>query len=387
MSTVNISQIHLTFPRYSYSTEEIVDDLFSDKLDGEVKKFCKMKLGIDRVYKTYDLSKIKVEDTTYLLPDIRLNDMYVESAKRVLSASKRKPRDIGYLITINDNHQNLDPAPTVEITTRLGLNKDVRTQNFQGMACSSFSEALRNAAGHFALGYEGDVLVLIGTYYTNWFLDIIKQIGYISIKNRKALNNFIYFLIFSDVAAAVLLSQSKSDRSLAQIDIKTISSRKDTSVNSYKKAIIKLAPDNLHRITFDMDVNSKILKKKVAQLSLENISYIKQKFPKDFKRIKCWGLHSAGNVFVDYVREKCNIEKEESKLTYDLMKETGNTGAASSLQFIKESVGQKILKANDCGKRFHGLAHIKGSDRRRACLTSVSRTGDLVVLAWCECSC
>lgn len=349
MSTVNISQIHLTFPRYSYSIEEIVDDLFSDKLDGEVKKFCKMKLGIDRVYKTYDLSKIKVEDTTYLLPDIRLNDMYVESAKRVLSASKRKPRDIGYLITINDNQQNLDPAPTVEITTRLGLNKDVRTQNFQGMACSSFSEALRNAAGHFALGYEGDVLVLIGTYYTNWFLDIIKQIGYISIKNRKAFNNFIYFLIFSDVAAAVLLSQSKSDRSLAQIDIKTISSRKDTSVNSYKKAIIKLAPDNLYRITFDMDVNSKILKKKVAQLSLENISYIKQKFPKDFKHIKCWGLHSAGNVFVDYVREKCNIEKEESKLTYDLMKETGNTGAASSLQFIKESVGQKILKANEIG--------------------------------------
>lgn len=349
MPTVDISQICLSFPRYSYTIEEIVDDLFSDKLDEEVKNFCKTKLGIDRVYKTYDLSKIKAEDTSYLLPDIRLNDMYVESAKRVLSFSKRKPKDIGLLITINDNQQNLDPSPTVEITTRLGLNKDVRTQNFQGMACSSFSEALLNAAGHFALGYKGDVLVLIGTYYTNWFLDRIKQIDYISMKNRKELNNFIYFLIFSDVTASALLSQSKSDRALAQINIETISSCKDTSVDGYKKATIKLSPDNSHRIIFDMDVNSKILKKRVAQLSLENISCIKQKFPQEFKHIKCWGFHSAGNVFVDYVRKKCGIEKEKSELTYELMRKTGNVGAASSLQFIKESIEKKRLKANEMG--------------------------------------
>lgn len=350
MPIIDISHIDFSFPRYSYSIEEIVDDFFSTKLDKDVKKFCKNKLGIERVYKSYDLSKIKIEDSSYVLPDIELNEMYVKNAKKVLNVSKRKPKDIGLLTTINDNQQNLDPSPTVEITARLGLNKDVRTQNFQGMACSSFSEALLNAAGHFALGYRGDVLILIGTYYTSWFLDRVKQINHISIRNRKEFNNFIYFLIFSDITAAALLSQhGKSDKVLAQIDTQTISSRKDTSPQGYKKAVIKLSPDKFHRITFNMDVNSKILKENVAQLSLENVSHIKQKFPREFKNIKFWGFHSAGKPFVDYVRKTCNIEKKKAELTYELMRKTGNTGAASSLQLIKESVGQNIVKTEELG--------------------------------------
>jgi 3-oxoacyl-[acyl-carrier-protein] synthase III len=37
------------------------------------------------------------------------------------------------------------------------------------------------------------------------------------------------------------------------------------------------------------------------------------------------------------------------KLTYEIMKETGNTGAASSIQLIKESIQRKVLRANDVG--------------------------------------
>jgi len=350
MPIIDISHIDLNFPQYSYSIEEIVDDFFSSKLDKDVKNFCKKKLGIERVYKSYNLSKIKIDNSPYVLPDIKLSNMYMENAKKVLSFSKRKPEDIGLLTTINDNQQNLDPSPTVEITSRLGLNKGVRTQNFQGMACSSFSEALVNAAGHFALGYGGDVLVLIGTYYTSWFLDRIKQIDRISIRNRKEFNNFIYFLIFSDVTAATLLSKTgESDKVLAQIDIRTISSRKDTSAYGYKKATIKLSPDKTHRVIFDMDVNSKMLKESMAHLSLENVSYIKQRFPQEFNNIKFWGFHSAGKTFVDYVRKICGIEKKRSELTYELMRKTGNTGAVSSLQLIKESVEQNIVRTGELG--------------------------------------
>lgn len=350
MPTIDIVNIDVHFPKYSYTVEELVDDLFSDKLDGEVKRFCKQELGIERVYKAYDLSKIKIEDPQYLEPDIQLNDMYVEIASRVLRLSQSETKDVGLLTAINDNQQYLDPSPTVEIVTRLCLNKDIRTQNFQGMACSSFSEAIRNAAGHFALGYRGYALVLVGTYYTSWFLDRIKQINRISIKNRKDFNNFIYFLIFSDVTAAALLSQSgKSNKSLAQINIDTISSRKDTSVNGHKKATIRLSPDKSNRIAFDLDVNSKILRESAARLSYENLSYIKQRFPKDFKNVKFWGLHTAGSVFVDYVRKRCGIEREKSDLTYELMRETGNTGAVSSLQLIKESIKRKVLREGEGG--------------------------------------
>lgn len=350
MQPIDILHIDINFPPYSYTIEELVDDLFKNKLDEDVKNFCKQELGIKKVYKAYDLFEIKIEDPRYVVPDIRLSDMYVETAERTLHSSKRKPSDIGFLTTINDNYQYLDPSPTVEIITRLGLNKDVRTQNFQGMACSSFSEALRNVAGHFALSYKGDALVLIGSYYTNWFLDRIKQIDRISLKNKNDFNNFIYFLIFSDVTASALLSQSgKSHKFLAQVDIETISSRKDTSSNGYEKATIKLSPHNSYRIIFDMKVNSKTLKENAAQLSSENVSYIKHRFPQDFKNVKLWGLHSAGTMFVNYVRERCGIEKKQCKLTYELMEETGNTGAASSLQIIKESTGRKILRKGDLG--------------------------------------
>jgi 3-oxoacyl-[acyl-carrier-protein] synthase III len=346
MPAINISNIDINFAKYSYTIEEIVDDFFKTKLDEEVRDYCKTKLGIKKIYKSYDLSKVKLGEPSYVTPHIGLNEMYVECAKKVLQ-SFRKPSDIGLLVTINDNQQYLDPSPTVEVTIRLGLNKNVRTQNFQGMACASLSEALLNAAGHFALGHKSEVLVLIGTYYTSWFLDRIKQIEHISMKNRSDFNNFIYFLIFSDVTAAALLTQS--DEKVAQIDTKFVSSRKDTNLDGYKKATIRLAPDSAFRVVFDMEVNSKILRERAAQLCLENILHLKKTFPNEFENVKLWGLHSAGKVFVDYVREKCGIEATKSKLTYELMAETGNTGAASSLQLINESVKRRILGHNELG--------------------------------------
>lgn len=166
-------------------------------------------------------------------------------------------------------------------------------------------------------------------------------------KNRKDFNNFIYFLIFSDVTAAALLSQS--DERVAQINTEHVSSRKDTNADGYKKATLKLVPDESLRLIFDMDVNSKILRERAAQLSLENFVHLKQTFPEDFEKIRFWGLHSAGKVFVDYIRERCGIDEKKSELTYDLMMETGNTGAASSLQLINESVKQKLVSKGEFG--------------------------------------
>ncbi len=71
--------------------------------------------------------------------------------------------------------------------------------------------------------------------------------------------------------------------------------------------------------------------------------------PSEFKKIKIWGLHTAGSRFVDYVSEKCQIDKTKIRLSYDLMKKTGNTGAVSSLQFIYECINKKTLSKNNLG--------------------------------------
>lgn len=349
MTLLNISPIEIKFADYRYSIDKIVDEILKDKLDEEVKMFSKTGLNIENVYKSYDFNKIDFKNTMYSPPDIKLNDMFVDVGKKLLNNLKKDSNEIGFLTTICDYHQYQTPSPTIEIVDRLSLNKYVRTQNLQGLACSSFPEALRNAAGHFALGYEGDVLILSGAYYIPWWLDAIKQIDLVTLKNKKDFHNFIYFLILSDVTSAVLITKEKEEGSIAQIDTRTIFSRKDNTPEGYKNQTIQLSPHPDYRITFDMNVNTKLLQKNVGDFSLDNVSRLKEKFPNYFEKIKAWGFHTAGAKYVDDVRKKCDINEESSKLSYDLMRETGNTGSVSSLQFIKESIERKVLKTGETG--------------------------------------
>jgi len=60
---------------------------------------------------------------------------------------------------------------------------------------------------------------------------------------------------------------------------------------------------------FDMKLDSQKLRQDVANLSAQNIKLLRKKTPSQFKKIKIWGLHTAGRRFVDYVSEKCQIDK------------------------------------------------------------------------------
>jgi len=345
MVKVNVKKIEILKARYRYSIREIVDDFLRKKLDKEVRDFAKNELGIETVFKSFDFSKIDFFKNNFEEPQVGLNDLYYRVSRKVLSGTK--PENLDLLITINDNQQHLDPSPTVELVPRLSLKKNIRTQNFQGLACSSLSEAILNSAGNFRLD-NNESLVLIGTYYTPWFLDRIKQIKHISKKDKSNFYNLIYFLIFSDVVGATVLSQKKSQASI-QIDSDFILTLKDTTKRGYDKATIKLSPDAKNRIIFDMNLNPHKLREMTAKLSLENLRLLKQKSPKEYEKIKIWGFHTAGKRFVDHIIQKCQIEKSQVKLTYDLMKETGNTGAVSSLQFMKEVTDRKLLSQNYLG--------------------------------------
>jgi len=272
--------------------------------------------------------------------------MYYKTAKKSLRGIN--PKKIGLFITINDNQQYLDPSPTVELIPRLSFRKDIRAQNFQGLACSSFSESLLNSAGYFLMNDKEDAFVLIGTHYTPWFLDRIKQIKHISKKDKTNFYNLIYFLIFSDAVSSTILSQTKTKNTQIQIDSKSILTLKDTK-NTEKNATIKMSPDKKYRIVFDMKLQPKKLREEVADLSAQNLKLLRKKMPSEFKRIKIWGLHTAGGRFVDYVAGKCQIDKTKIGLSYDLMKKTGNTGAVSSLQFINECINKKALSKNNLG--------------------------------------
>jgi 3-oxoacyl-[acyl-carrier-protein] synthase III len=98
-----------------------------------------------------------------------------------------------------------------------------------------------------------------------------------------------------------------------------------------------------------MNLDSKALKKTVGSLCQRNIDQLEKKTRDEYRKIKVWGLHTAGARFLDYITSKCNISKDKVALSYSLMKETGNTGAVSSLQFIHESIKRKLLLKNQIG--------------------------------------
>ncbi len=346
MPSVNLSNIAFTKAKFRYSVSEIVDGFLRKKLDREVREYAKNELGIDHVYKSYDFSKIDFDKGNFVEPDVSLNDMYHQTAKKSLRGVN--PKKIGLFITINDNQQHLDPSPTVGLIPKLSFRKDIRTQNFQGLACSSFSESLLNSAGYFLMNGKDDAFVLIGTNYTPWFLDRIKQIKHISKKDKANFYNLIYFLIFSDAAASTILSQKKTKNTQVQIDSRSVLTLKDTK-DAEKKATIKMSPDKKYRMIFDMKLQPKKLREGIADLSAQNLKLLRKRMPSEFKRIEIWGLHTAGSRFVDYVSEKCQIDRTKIGLSYDLMKRTGNTGAASSLQFISECINKKALAKNKLG--------------------------------------
>jgi 3-oxoacyl-[acyl-carrier-protein] synthase III len=346
MTQINLSNTVFTKAKFRYSISEIVDDFLKKKLDKDVREHVKNNLGIDYIYKSYDFSKIDFDKGDFIESDVSLNEMYYKTAKKSLRGVD--PKKIGLFITINDNQQYLDPSPTVELIPKLSLSNDIRTQNFQGLACSSFSESLLNSAGYFLMDGKKDALVLIGTNYTPWFLDKIKQIKHISKKDKSNFYNLIYFLIFSDAVASTILSRKKKKDTQIQINSKSILTLKNTK-NGGKNAMIKMTPNKKHRITFDMKLDPKKLREEVTNLSIQNINTLQKKMPSEFKKIKILGIHTAGSRFVDGILEKCQLDKTLAKLSYDLMRKTGNTGAVSSLQFLNECINKKTILKNNLG--------------------------------------
>ena len=107
---------------------------------------------------------------------------------------------------------------------------------------------------------------------------------HISKKNKADFHNLIYFLIFSDITASVILSEKKTKNTQLQIDTESILTLKNTK-NASKTATIKLSPDKKHRMIFDMKLDSQKLRQDVANLSAQNIKLLRKKTPSEFKLI------------------------------------------------------------------------------------------------------
>jgi len=275
--------------------------------------------------------------------------MYVESARASLEKAGKRPADVGQIVTVNDNYQQYLPAPTVELVPRLNLKSDVKTDNRQGMACSALSQSMMGAYANSVLPNSGDgTLVIIGSSYTDWFLPNLEKIGRIESKKDMGFLDIMYFLMFSDTVASTYVSRERTESKYSiEIDFNMMSNRKDTSPDAHTKATVK--PARQGPFPMSLQVDSKRLRESCARLSSENIQSIGKKYPNQYESANVVNIHTAGKNYMDTVSKSCGLDPEKTSLSYRIFDECGNTGAASSLQLMKESVERKILSSGDHG--------------------------------------
>lgn len=334
-----LSGISVLKAPFRYSVSEIVDDMLRDKMDRNTREYAKNRLGIEYVYKSYDLSKVDFESDRYVEPHIMMDELYRQTADISLRGINRS--DIGMLVTINDNPQYLDPAPTVGLIPQLSLRCDIRAQNLQGLACSALPESLLNSAGHFAMGGRGDVLLIMGSGYTEWFLDRIKQIKHITRESRGDFYSLIYFLIFSDAAASGIIS-SKPDGAQVRIDSHNVVVSRSAQPVPY--ATLKMSPHERYRMIFEMSLDPHGLREEVVRLAARSYAQLQH-----ITNMSAFGIHTAGRKFMDSVAEGCNLDPSKIRQSYDIMNDTGNMGALSSIQFVDECIRCDVLSAGEMG--------------------------------------
>ncbi|MXY61821.1 MAG: hypothetical protein F4Y82_06905 [Cenarchaeum sp. SB0665_bin_23] len=336
-----LSGISVVKAPFRYSISEIVDDVLRDKMDREVREYAKSQLGIEYVYKSYDLSKVDFGSEQYVEPHITMDDMYRQAAG--VSMCRMDRSNIGMLITVNDNPQYLDPAPTTGLVPQLSLRQDIRAQNLQGLACSALPESLLNSAGHFAMGGKGDVLLIMGSGYTEWFLDRIKQIRNITRRSRGDFYSMIYFLIFSDAAASAIISPEPDG---AQVRIDPCHVVVTRSARPVPAATLKMSPDSRCRVIFDMSLDPRGLLDDIVRLATKSLTRLQRILTEE---IDVFGIHTAGKKFVDSVAEGCSLDPSKIRMSYDIMSSTGNMGALSSIQFIDECIRQDVISKDNMG--------------------------------------
>ena len=75
-----LSGISVVKAPFRYSISEIVDDILRDKMDREAREYAKSRLGIEYVYKSYDLSKVDFGSDQYVEPHIAIDELYRQAA-------------------------------------------------------------------------------------------------------------------------------------------------------------------------------------------------------------------------------------------------------------------------------------------------------------------
>ena len=341
---VVIGNINFEYGKFKYGIGEILK-FFNKKIDPDVSDYCKNKLGIETVYKNYDLSKIDFSKSGYVEPDVSITDLQDESIKKTLRDYRKDTRNIGYVITMGDNPKNKVPSPDFGVVSKFLKNdEDIKSNNLQGQACAALSSSLFISDLYLNSNPEKVSLISLTNNYTPIYFTMIKGKKKIHMKNKQDFTDFVYGIIFSDVAASATVESvnSKDTRKRIHLDNSMMFSKNDSESGKY------VLRDSPGPEKFKMITDTDYMKIKIpGELCANVVSRLEKNYPEEFSESKHFNFHTAGKSYVNQALRSTGIDKEKAKLTFEKMKKTGNTGVISSLQLLDATMNDKDTRKGD----------------------------------------
>ncbi len=348
MDNIGMIGLECGYPKYKYSTEELID-MLGNKISEKVKENI-YGLGVNNRYFIRPIEQY-IGDTEEQInlhggPE-PISDFSAKVAKKCMSNLELKPENITSLVVASENSDYQSPGMASILVTKTGLSNFIPHYNIQGMACSTLPKVLE--LGKSLIKKENDkVLVVISGCNSGWYLPHLRD--NMSIKSPSEIKaddpdreiqlkkwvSTMFSFLFGDGVAAFVLSKITPEQN--GIKIGKITHGVNFDESDYKKASVKLIGQKGNQFyEYELTAGSDILprtleySKKVLMKSLgKDIESFDvnaaESFMSEQKKIM---IHTGSSKILNGLKNLYNLKDEQIKESFDTLSEYGNLTGVS----------------------------------------------------------
>jgi len=361
---VYITQLESEFPKFKYSTNELID-LLGNKLSEDVKENIH-QLGVkNRFFVKPIESYLSKNNKTKKIDDEPIAQICISVAKNLLSKLDMNPNQINYLIAASENNDYLSPGLSSVILRKIGLDNFTTHFNLQGMACSSFPKVLELGKNLLKNDKENALIVISGCnsgWYlphlkNNMFIKNPKEISKSQYDREKQLKKWVatmFSFLFGDGAVALIVS--KKPRNNNSVKIGQITHGINFDKNDFRKACVKLSnQQENHLYEYELTAAPRVIdlaleySKKVLMKSLgKNKNFYDQNIANSYmeKKDKVM-IHTGSLKILDGFKNLYNLQNDQIGDSYKTLQNYGNLTGCSIPMTMKNAFLNKQTKTPD----------------------------------------
>lgn len=259
------------------------------------------------------------------------NDLYRKSALPLASAAINDcigdfdKNQITHLITVSCTGLYA-PGLDIDLVNHFGLNPEIERTCINYMGCYAAITALRNANAICKANEKAKVLIVCVELCTLHF------------QKEKDENNLIANAIFSDGAAAALVSNDITENTHLKID----------------NFLSRIYPNGHEEMAWNIGNNGFEMKLTTYVPDLIESGIEKLMVDLGAKETNMYAVHPGGKRILDVVEKSLGIEKASNRYAHKVLKNYGNMSSPTILFVLKEIIND--LKDQDKGNTIGTMA-------------------------------